>query len=64
MKKKNLKYVLIPAFAATSLFPVLANDNQAHASENSDTVSAPINSTVNNTETSTTEMPTSIISTN
>ena len=64
MKKKNLKYVLIPAFAATSLFPVLANDNQAHASENSDTVSAPINNTVNNNETSTTETPTSNTSTN
>ena len=64
MKKKNLKYVLIPAFAATSLFPVLANDNQAHASENSDTVSAPINNTVNNNETSTTEIPTSNTSTN
>lgn len=64
MKKKNLKYVLIPAFAATSLFPVLANDNQAHASENSDTVSAPVNNTVNNNETSTTETPTSNTSTN
>ena len=64
MKKKNLKYVLIPAFAATSLFPVLANDNQAHASENSDTVSAPINNTVNNNETSTTEIPTSNTTTN
>ena len=64
MKKKNLKYVLIPAFAATSLFPILANDNQAHASENSDTVSAPINNTVNNNETSTTETPTSNTSTN
>ena len=64
MKKKNLKYVLIPAFAATSLFPILANDNQAHASENSDTVSAPVNNTVNNNETSTTETPTSNTSTN
>lgn len=64
MKKKNLKHVLIPAFAATSLFPVLANDNQAHASENSDTVSAPVNNTVNNNETSTTETPTSNTSTN
>ena len=64
MKKKNLKYVLIPAFAATTLFPVLTNDNQAHASENSDTVSAPVNNTVNNNETSTTETPTSNTSTN
>ena len=54
MKKKNLKYVLIPAFAATSLFPVLANDNQAHASENSDTVTAPVNNTANNNITPTT----------
>ena len=54
MKKKNLKYVLIPAFAATTLFPILANDNQAHASENSDTVTAPVNNTANNNITPTT----------
>ena len=64
MKKKNLKYVLIPAFAATTLFPVLANDNQAYASENSDTVSAPANNTANNKETSATETPTSNTATN
>ena len=64
MKKKNLKYVLIPAFAATTLFPVLANDNQAYASENSDTVSAPVNNTANNKETSATETPTSNSTTN
>ena len=64
MKKKNLKYVLIPAFAATTLLPVLTNDNQAHASENSDTVSAPVNNTAGNNETSTTETPTSNTSTN
>ena len=64
MKKKNLKYVLIPAFAATTLFPVLTNDNQAHANENSDTVSAPVNNTVNNNETSNTETPTSNTATN
>ena len=64
MKKKNLKYVLIPAFAATTLFPVLANDNQAYASENSDTVSAPVNNTANNKETSATETPTSNTATN
>ena len=64
MKKKNLKYVLIPAFAATTLFPTLTNDNQAHASENSDTVSAPVNNTAGNNETSTTETPTSNTSTN
>ena len=33
MKKNNFKYVLIPAFAAAALFPVLANDNQAKANE-------------------------------
>ena len=49
MKKKNLKYILIPAFAATTLLPILTNDNQAQASENSGTVSAPVNNTVNNT---------------
>jgi len=64
MKKKNLKYVLIPAFAATTLFPVLATDNQAHANENSDTVSAPVNNTAGNNETSTTETPTSNTATN
>ncbi|MGY3782668.1 amidase family protein [Gemella taiwanensis] len=64
MKKKNLKYVLIPAFAATTLFPVLATDNQAHANENSDTVSAPVNNTASNNGTSTTETPTSNNATN
>ena len=33
MKKNNIKYILIPAFAAAALFPVLANDNQAKANE-------------------------------
>ena len=33
MKKNKLKYVVIPAFAAAALFPVLANDNQAKANE-------------------------------
>ena len=64
MKKKNLKYVLIPAFAATTLFPVLATDNQAHANENSDTVSAPVNNTASNNGTSTTETPISNTATN
>ena len=64
MKKKNLKYVFIPAFAATTLFPVLANNNQAHASENSDTVTAPVNNTANNKETSATKTPTSNTATN
>ena len=64
MKKKNLKYVLIPAFAATTLFPVLANDNQALASENSDTVSAPVNNTVNGDTTPTPGNQTSNTTTN
>ena len=64
MKKKNLKYVLIPAFAATTLFPVLTNDNQAHASENSDTVSAPVNNTAGNNETSTTDVKPNVASNN
>ena len=33
MKKNNIKYVLIPAFAAAALFPVLANDNEAKAND-------------------------------
>ena len=37
MKKNNIKYVLIPAFAAAALFPVLANDNQAKANEDKST---------------------------
>ena len=64
MKKKNLKYVLIPAFAATTLFPVLTNGNQAHANENSDTVSAPVNNTASNKETSATGSLASNTSTN
>ena len=59
MKNKNIKYVFIPAFVATTLFPVLANNNQAHASENSDTVTAPVNNTANNNTTPTTENQTS-----
>ena len=59
MKKNKLKYVLIPAFAAAALFPVLADDNQAKA--NDDKTVAP--STVNNTV-STSEKPASVSSTN
>ena len=59
MKKNNIKYVLIPAFAAAALFPVLANDNQAKA--NDDNTAAP--STVNNTV-STNEKPASVPTTN
>ena len=47
MKKNNIKYVLIPAFAAAALFPVLANDNQAKANDDktatTSTVSKPKN---------------------
>lgn len=33
MKKNKLKYVVIPALAAATLFPVLADDNQAKAND-------------------------------
>ena len=42
MKKNNIKYVLIPAFAAAALFPVLANDNQAKASEDKATTTSTV----------------------
>ena len=56
MKKNNIKYVLIPAFAAAALFPVLANDNQAKANEDK----AATTPTVSNTN----EKPTSVPTTN
>ena len=59
MKKNNIKYVLIPAFAAAALFPVLANDNQAKANEDK----AATTSTVNKPET-TSEKTASISTTN
>ena len=59
MKKNNIKYVLIPAFAAAALFPVLANDNQAKANEDKATTTT----TVSNPET-TSEKPASIPTTN
>ncbi len=59
MKKNNIKYVLIPAFAAAALFPVLANDNQAKANEDK----AATTSTVNKPET-TSEKTASIPTTN
>ena len=59
MKKNNMKFVLIPAFAAAALFPVLADDNQAKA--NDDKTVAP--STVNNTV-GTSEKPASVPTTN
>ena len=59
MKKNNIKYVLIPAFAAAALFPVLANDNQAKANEDKATTAT----TVSNPET-TSEKPASVPTTN
>ena len=71
MKKNNIKYVLIPAFAAAALFPVLANDNQAKANEDktatTSTVSKPENTsekpsnvpTTNNVAETTTTTPVS-----
>ena len=59
MKKNNIKYVLIPAFAAAALFPVLANDNQAKANEDKATTT----STVSNTE-NTNEKTTNVTTTN
>ena len=47
MKKNKIKYVLIPAFAAATLFPVLANDNQAKASEDKTTVPSNVTNTAN-----------------
>ena len=59
MKKNKIKYVLIPAFAAATLFPVLANDNQAKANEDKTTSPSNVSSTV-----STSEKPTAVNSTN
>ena len=50
MKKNKIKYVLIPAFAAATLFPVLANDNQAKASEDKTTTSSNVSNTVSTSE--------------
>ena len=52
MKKNKIKYVLIPAFAAATLFPVIANDNQAKASDDKVTTSTNV--------TTTNEKPTSV----
>ena len=58
MKKNKIKYVLIPAFAAATLFPVIANDNQAKASEDKTTAPANVTNTV-----STNEKPTAVSNT-
>ena len=50
MKKNNIKYVLIPAFAAAALFPVLANDNQAKANEDKATTTSTVSNTENTNE--------------
>ena len=50
MKKNKIKYVLIPAFAAATLFPVLANDNQAEASEDKTTTASNVSNTVSTNE--------------
>ena len=58
MKKNKIKYVLIPAFAAAALFPVLANDNQAKANDDKTTTASNVSNTV-----STNEKPTAVNST-
>ena len=50
MKKHKIKYVLIPAFAAATLFPVLANDNQAKAGEDKTTTASNVSNTVGTNE--------------
>ena len=50
MKKNKIKYVLIPAFAAATLFPVLANDNQAKANEDKTTAPSNVSNTVSASE--------------
>ena len=50
MKKNKIKYVLIPAFAAATLFPVLANDNQAKANEDKTTAPSNVSNTVSTNE--------------
>ena len=50
MKKHKIKYVLIPAFAAATLFPALANDNQAKASEDKTTTASNVSNTVGTNE--------------
>ena len=50
MKKNKIKYVLIPAFAAATLFPVIANDNQAKASEDKTAAPANVTNTVSTNE--------------
>ena len=69
MKKTNLKYVLIPAFAATAFLPILDNSNSAKANDKITTESASQNlvsskkenaSSVNNKEV-TNKLPLSLV---
>ena len=57
MKKNNIKYVLIPAFAAAALFPVLADDNQAKASDDKVTTASNVSKSESTSE-KTTNVPT------
>ena len=57
MKKNNIKYVLIPAFAAAALFPVLANDNQAKANDDKAVSTSNVSKSENTSE-KTTNVPT------
>ena len=50
MKKNNIKYVLIPAFAAAALFPVLANDNQARANDDKAVTTSNVSKSENTSE--------------
>ena len=50
MKKNNIKYVLIPAFAAAALFPVLANDNQAKANDDKAVTTSNVSKSENTSE--------------
>ena len=50
MKKNNMKFVLIPAFAAAALFPVLADDNQAKANDDKTVTPSTVNNTVSTSE--------------
>ena len=64
MKKNKIKYVLIPAFAAATLFPVLANDNQAKANEDKTTAPSNVSNTVSTSEKTTAVNSTDINATN
>ena len=56
MKKNNIKYVLIPAFAAAALFPVLADDNQAKANDDKVTTASNVSKSESTSE-KTTNVP-------